>query len=380
LGGVLTWRSRTTRADAIVVGIDPGSVAVRVVIGAIEPDADDPDRAIRLLGIGEAPSQGIRRGAVADPARLGTAVRAAISQAERAAGHRVLGAYFAAPLPFLTAQKRRGRVLLDSPSAMSALNFRETDAAAIWKDVAEQAGVRLVGVIPSVVAASAAVTLPDEHAGGVALLECGAEHTSVAFFRGGTLQRLGAVPVGGDHITRDLAKLLGLDPVDAERLKFEIGHGRRAAEDMEVMARGTDGLRKSVPVALVVGIVAARIDQMLGHVNEMMRPVLPAAGTCSAVLCGGGAGLAGIAHAARAGLGMPVRVAGAWGFAGPRKAQSPGYAAALGLIRWRVTVQLPRAARVYTVANSRAGVLNSENSAVRTGQTRWQAWLREFLP
>ena len=378
---MLTWRSRTTRADAIVVGIDPGSVAVRVVIGAIESDtADDPNRPVRLLGIGEAPSQGIRRGTVVDPARLGTAVRAAISQAERAAGHRVLGAYFAAPLPFLIAQKRRGRVLIDNPAAMSALNFRDTEAAATWNDVAEQAGVRLVGVIPSVLAASAAVTLPDEHAGGVVLLECGAEHTSVALFRNGAIQRLGAVPVGGDHITRDLAKLLGLDPVDAERLKFEIGHGPRAAEGMDIVARGNDGIRKSVPAAVVVGIVAARMDQMLGHVSEMVRPVLPTAGACSAVLCGGGAGLAGIAHAARAGLGMPVRVGGAWGFAGPRKTQSPSYAAALGLIRWRVTVQPPRAARVYTVANSRADVLNSEYSAVRMGQTRWQAWLREFLP
>lgn len=378
---MLTWRSRTQRGDAIVVGIDPGSVAVRVVIGAVEVSAaDDPDRSIRLLGVGEAPAQGIRRGTVVDPARLGTAVRAAISQAERAAGHRVLAGYFAAPLPFLIPEKRRGRVLIDSPSGLGALNFRDTEAAAVWKDVAEQAGIRLVGVIPSVLAASTAVTLPDEHAGGVALLECGAEHTSVALFRNGTIQRVGAVPVGGDHITRDLAKLLGLDPVDAERLKFEIGHGRRAADGLDVIARGNDGTRKSVPVALVVGIVSARVDQLLGHVHEMARPVMPATGAYSAVLCGGGASLAGMAHAARAAFGMPVRVAGAWGFAGPRKVQSPGYAAALGLIRWRVTVQPARATRVNTVANNRTGMLNWENSAVRTGQTRWQAWLREFLP
>jgi cell division protein FtsA len=194
------------------------------------------------------------------------------------------------------------------------------------------------------------------------------------------MQRLGTVPVGGDHITRDLAKLLQLDPMDAERLKFEIGNGRRVAEGLDVVARGSDGTRRAVPIALIVGIVTARVDQVLGHAYEMVRPVLPATGTCSAVLCGGGAGLAGMAHAARATLGMPVRVAGAWGFTGPRKVQSPGYAAALGLIRWRVTVQPARTTRVNALANNGATLLNSEASPVRTGQTRWQAWLREFLP
>src|SRR5262249_20377534 len=157
----------------------------------------------------------------------------------------------------------------------------------------------------------------------------------------------------GDHITRDLAKLLQLDPVDAERLKFEIGQGRRAAEEIDVLARGSDGARKAVPIALVVGIVTARVDQLLDHANEMVRPMLPATGACTGVLCGGGAGLAGMAHAARASLGMPVRVAGAWGFAGPRKVQSPGYAAVLGLIRWRVTVQSAHTERVNAMANSR---------------------------
>lgn len=380
---MLPWRARVQRGEMIVVGVDPGSVAVRVVIAAVDADADDPEQAIRLLGVGEAPSQGIRRGKVVDSARLGAAVRAAVARAEGAAGHRVLRAYFAVPLPCLQPAKRGASVLLDSPAALNALNFRDTEAATVWEEVAERAGLSLAGVIPSVLAASTAVTLPEEHAGGVTLVECGAEHTSVALFRHGAVQRLGALPVGGDHLTRDLAAVLGLDPADAERLKYEIGHRRRVREDLEIPARGGDGTRRMVPVSLVVAVIAARMDQMLVHVQAVARPSQPAHGASAAILCGGGAGLAGIAHAARASLAMPVRVAGAWGFSGPRAAQSPSYAAALGLVRWRATVQSRGAALVggsSSGGNAPAMLAESGNPPVRMGQTRWQAWLREFLP
>lgn len=369
--------------EAIVVGVDPGSVAVRAVIACVEAEEDAPEPPIRLIGVGEAPSQGIRRGRVADAARLGAAVRAAVAQAERAAGHRVLRAYFAVPLPCLQPATRGASVRLDGPALQAALPFRGTEAAVVWEEVAERAGLSLAGMIPSVLAASTAVTLPEEYASGVALVECGAEHTSVALFRDGLVQRLSALPVGGDHVTRDLAVVLGLDPADAERLKYEIGHRRRWREDAEVPARGKDGTRRMVPVSLVVAVIAARTDQMLAHVREIARPESPARAASAAILCGGGAGLAGIAHAARHSLAMPVRVAGAWGFAGPRVAQSPSYAAALGLVRWRATVQ----ARDAMPVGQRAGgdparelSEESAHSAMRTEQTGWQAWLREFLP
>src|SRR6185437_13539698 len=96
-------------------------------------------------------------------------------------------------------------------------------------------------------------------------------------FSGGTVQLLGTVPVGGDHITRDLASVLGIDPLEAERLKFEIGNARTGMPGVEVLVRGQDGKRTAVSVALVAAIVSARVDQMLGHVGEMVKPVASAA-------------------------------------------------------------------------------------------------------
>lgn len=382
------WRPQTQRAHGTVVGIDAGNVDVRVVIAG---EADEGERAVPILGYGVTPAQGLTRGAVSDARRLGGAIRIAVEQAEKAAGHRVLGGYFSVPLAqFAVPTSRRECIVLESPIAVREMTLHATDRTPAWREVARHAGVEVVGIVPSVLAATAAVALPEEHDGVVVVVECGAEHTSVAVFSGGAVVCLGSIPIGGDHITRDLATVLRIDPMEAERLKFEVGNTRRGTPEIEVLVRGADGARTAVAVSLVVAIITARVDQLLAHVGEVVRPATTftrGGAIGHVVLCGGGAVLSGLAPMTRAALGMPVRVAGAWGFAGPAAMQSPGVAAVLGLLRWRATVE-PRLQSRPTVgqfAGSGVGVTagNDANSSVqpmRIGQTRWQAWLREFLP
>lgn len=395
---VSLWRSVTQRSRGTVVGIDAGNVDARAAIATLDSDTmpQDPEMAVPVLGMGFATAQGLRRGMVTDATRLGAALRAAVSQAEKTAGHRVLGAYFSVPLAqFQTEaqQQRRGTFVLSSSLAVREVTLNALDHVSIWESVAAAAGLAVVGIVPSVLAASAAVVLPEEYAQGVVVVECGAEHTSVAVFANDTIACIGTIPIGGDHITRDLAQILGINPVEAERLKFEIGNARGSAPGVEVLVRGQDGTRSAVSVALVAAIIAARVEQILGRVNEVIRPVAlsgligdRSAAVSEVVLCGGGAALSGLAQMTRTALGMPVRVAGAWGFVGPSKVQSPAYASVLGLLRWRASVQ-PRleAPRIHQrgVNVGRFGGENRPNSVgqpMRIGQTRWQQWLREFLP
>lgn len=400
---LLLWRGTTHHARGAIVGIDAGNVDVRVVIARMPPEGSPaaPDDAVPVLGAGVVPAQGLSRGIVTDSRRLGDAIKTAVAQAERAAGHRVIGAYFSVPLSHLhttTRGERLGRIFLTSPIAVREVSLHAAERAAIWGEVARHAGLDVVGVVPSALAASAAVVLPEEHEQGAIVVECGAEHTSVAVFAGGAVQLLGTIPVGGDHITRDLASILGIDPLEAERLKHEIGNARTGMPGVEILVRGQDGQRTAVSVALIAAIVSARVDQMLGHVGEMVKPVTSAAnggrgrdartgGIGQVVLCGGGAALSGLASTARAALGMPVRVAGAWGFAGPAAVQSPAYASVLGLLRWRAMVQDRIVQQgASTELRNRGMQFPSTNlpeladQPTRIGQTRWQAWLREFLP
>ncbi|MDQ6832742.1 MAG: rod shape-determining protein [Chloroflexota bacterium] len=378
------------RTHGTVVGIDAGNVDVRVVIGGAA--TDDGDARVPVLGLGVTPAQGLTRGAISDARRLGDAIRAAVTEAEKAAGHRVLGGYFSVPLAqFTSPALRRECIVLQSPIAVREMTLHATDRTPTWREVARHADLDVVSIVPSVLAATAAVALPEEHDGVVVVVECGAEHTSVAVFSGGAVVCLGSVPIGGDHITRDLATVLRIDPVEAERLKFEVGNTRAGASAIEVLVRGTDGARTAVAVSLIAAIITARIDQLLAHVGEIVRPATTfsrgGGGIGHVVLCGGGAVLSGLAPMVRAALGMPVRVAGAWGFAGPITTQSPGFAAVLGLLRWRATVEPAPQLRPIGAQSARSGTavatVNRGNFPVqpmRIGQTRWQAWLREFLP
>lgn len=384
------WRAQMQRTHGTVVGIDAGNVDVRVVIGGVA--TDDTDARVPVLGLGVIPAQGLTRGAIADARRLGNAIRAAVTEAEKAAGHRVLGGYFSVPLAqFASPASRRECIVLQSPVAVREMTLHATDRTPTWHEVARHAGLEVVSIVPSVLAATAAVALPEEHDGVVVVIECGAEHTSVAVFSGGAVVCLGSVPIGGDHITRDLATVLRIDPIEAERLKFEVGNTRSGRSAIEVLVRGTDGARTAVAVSLVAAIITARMDQLLAHVGEIVRPATTfsrGGGRIGhVVLCGGGAVLSGLAPMVRAALGMPVRVAGAWGFAGPDMTQSPGFAAVLGLLRWRATVEPAAELRPIGARSARSGAavpaVNGENFPVqpmRIGQTRWQAWLREFLP
>ncbi|GEM_PF-3971938 len=385
------WRPQMQRARETVVGIDAGNVDVRVVIAGAAT-ADEGDAPVRVLGLGVTPAQGLTRGTVSDARRLGSAIRIAVEQAEKAAGHRVLGGYFSVPLAqFAAPASRRECIVLQSPMAVREITLHATDRTPAWREVARHAGLEVVGIVPSVLSAMAAVALPEEHDGVVVIVECGAEHTSVAIFSGGAVVCLGSVPIGGDHITRDLATILRIDPMEAERLKFEVGHARLGTPEIEVLVRGADGARTAVSVALVAAIITARVDQLLAHVGEIVRPATTftrgGGAIGQVVLCGGGAVLSGLAPMARAALGMSVRVAGAWGVAGPAALQSPGFAAVLGLLRWRATVeprlQSPPASVRSGGSSVGVAAVNRENFPVqpmRIGQTRWQAWLREFLP
>ncbi len=382
------------RAMPVVVGVDVGSVGVRVVVTTLEegprpysyaaaPKAAAMPRTLRVLGVGEAPTRGMRRGSLLDPQAVGESLREAVREAEAVAGHRVLRASLAVPLTLFETAGGGVRVTLPTLASVRATTHPHSPYAAAWDEAAAVAGIAWADVLPSAVAAVASTVLHEEQAAGVALVECGAEQTSVAIVADAGVQRVVCLPVGGDHITRDLATLLGVRPAEAERLKLLVGNIRNPAHT-ELVTRGADGSRKTVAVALVVAIIAARVEQIMGRVAEVIRPAqgreiraARGANVQSVVLCGGGSALSGMAHVARGSLGLPVRVAGPWGIVGTPEAQVPGYAAALGTVRWWEAAQ---AARIAGLRPAPGREERARQGADAAAQGRLQSWLREFLP
>src|SRR5262249_59651517 len=86
-----------------------------------------------------------------------------------------------------------------------------------------RAGLHVQDVLGSPLAAAEAVLAPEERELGVALVEVGAGTTSTVVWHGGAIRHTAVLPVGGGHVTNDLAAALRTPFADAERLKQRCG-------------------------------------------------------------------------------------------------------------------------------------------------------------
>jgi cell division protein FtsA len=342
--------------------------------------AERDDDGIRVLGIGEAPSEGVRAGEVVDVRAAAEAVRAAIEEAEAQSGLAVQGVCAAlsgagitgtpgkaaepvtregqiiTPAEVRRALERAGSIALPrgalklhilpkafavdgagpvrSPVGLSGAILEAKVIVVSGSAFAAEnlsRAVRAAGrQIASVVAAPAAIglgSLSDEERelGGIAI-DFGAGLTAYAAWRHGGLHACGAIPVGGDLLTRDIALGLRVSREDADEIKLDMS-GRDAADAAEPPE--CDGVD-------LEEIVDARLEEMLLLVERRLgvRDLANAFGA-GVALAGAGARIAGIEEKARRILGIPARVARPEleGITGVNLS-APENALGAGLLRW----------------------------------------------
>ena len=78
-------------------------------------------------------------------------------------------------------------------------------------------------MLGSPLAAAEAVLTPEERELGVALVEIGAGTTRLVVYHGGAIRHTAVLPVGGGHVTSDLAAALRTPFAEAEQLKQRYG-------------------------------------------------------------------------------------------------------------------------------------------------------------
>ncbi len=157
---------------------------------------------------------------------------------------------------------------------------------------------------------------PDEMDLGVLLIDIGGGETSFSVFRGGANIFSDAVPIGGNHVTSDIAKGLSTSLADAERLKNLHGSAIAAPQDnlsmLDLHLLGEDeesGEGNTIPRAMLIGIIRPRVEEIF----EMIRERLDSADmngqiSRNAVLTGGGSQLMGVRELASRILGKQVRI------------------------------------------------------------------------
>ena len=345
---------------------------------------------VDVLGIGQQPSRGLKAGVVIELDAAEQSVRAAVAEAERAAGcelrqvllavacGRLKSTTFAADTKvegravgevdlarLLSAGRsyveRDGRALLHmntiayrldgaqgiaDPRGLAA-DTLSVDLHAVTADdaplrnlvhVAERAYLSVTGLVPAPYASGLAVTTPHERRAGVLVLDFGAGTTSLALFVDGHLLASEVIPVGGHHISFDLARGLTTSLSEAERIKALCGTvppGPDAdATPVSFVPAGEPAARLSeVASSKVREIICGRVRGLLGQVAERLeRAGIPEGATERVVVTGGAGQLPHLSAFAGAFFGKPVRVGqpeAAYGW--PAGAASPAFSTVLGV-------------------------------------------------
>jgi len=189
-------------------------------------------------------------------------------------------------------------------------------------------------------ASGLATLTPDETALGATLIDVGGGCTSVAVFLEDSLVYADTVPLGGAHITADIAKMLSAPLAAAERIKSlygsALGLNDGSGDLIEVPLMGEEGERGSDRVrrSVVTRIIQARLEEIFNEVQSRLKKSgFDVAAGRRAVLTGGGAQLAGMREVAAQILNKQVRIGRPQTFPGlPAATAGPAYATALGLL------------------------------------------------
>ena len=406
----------------LVTGLDIGSTKTCAVIAEVGVDDATRPSAVKILGVGQARTGGMRRDVVTDIEGTMNSVRAAVKEAELMAGVTVDRVWVGTAGEHVHATTSTGVVAVGSDREIREGDVRRVhevaravaipadrellhvipqqytvDAQRGIRDAVGMAGTRLEaevyivtssvtvnqnlakavtragykidGLVYAPLATALAVLSEDEKDVGVALVDIGGANTDVAVFRNGELRHLTSIPWGGSVVTNDLAKGLSITFAEAERAKERYGAAFAQLVDpretVELPGPGP-GSKREVTRELIAHIIEQRVDEILGlvlreieHAGELARL------GAGVVLTGGGAALTGVSDVAQHVFGMPVRIGTPGeGLAGlADSVRRPQFATAAGLV-------------LYAVQQGGAGA----GAGFGEGAVgRIVAWLKEFF-
>jgi len=226
----------------------------------------------------------------------------------------------------------------------------------------ERCHLEVAAVVAAPYAAGIGSLSADELSAGALALDLGGGVTGVARFAESRLQEIHTVPLGGRHVTQDLAFGLSTGWPQAERLKTLYGSVLARAGDahqrLEVPGLGDpeDPPLQIVSRARLTEIIRPRVEEIFQLVRvRLAETELPLVGR-RLVLTGGGSTLEGMVELAEETFGMPARLGRALPFSGRFEiAGLPGGTTAAGLLRLAnqddggLTLWSPRPNRVLTV-------------------------------
>src|SRR5918997_261859 len=417
-------------AEHLVAGLDVGSAKTTAIIAEVVGDLPKHPE-LRVLGVGQARTTGMRRGVVSDIEETTRSIRRALQDAERMAGTQVSDVYAGIAGEHVQATTSKGIVAIsggeidrddieraeDVARALEIPRDREllhaipqeytvdrnlgvrdpvgmigtrletemylvtigsSPAVNLRKSV-ERAGYRVKHLVLEPLANGLAVLTEDEKELGVGLVELGAATTEVAIFHEGKIRHIGTIGFGGSHVTSDIVHGLGVTQADAERLKERYGCAYEPLVDPSDVIRLPSTVAqgdRQIPRELLAHIIHQRMDEIFDLVQAQVQTA-GYAGQLSAgmVVTGGAAAMQGVAELASDVFGTGVRVGKpAENLGGlTESVEAPRFATVVGLAQY--------AAYQVAARGEAASVRRRPLAGAGVGQLtqRIKFWLEDFF-
>ncbi|HXF64358.1 MAG TPA: cell division protein FtsA [Caldilineaceae bacterium] len=415
--------------EEFISAIDIGTTKICALTAGVTHDSLG-NLALRILGEGQAPSRGIRRGVVVNVSEAIACISEAVERCEQDAGQTIVSAYVGIAGSHISTLNSRGVSPVDArhgvtshdmqralegaravalpqnqevihtiarhwtvdgqsnvqhPLGMSAYRL-EVDAHIVtgsstaisnMAQCVRAHDIEIDELVLEPLAANEAVLRPEERRMGVAVVDMGGGTTDIAIFLDDGLCHTVILDMGGNHFTNDIAVGLRAPFETAEELKLRYGSvmPESVPDDDKVWASVFgEKAERSFSRRFICEILEERAAEMFEIIGDKLDESgyfdkLPA----GVVLTGGSSQLPGLTELGRSILGMPVRV-GAPSNRLPltglsRNLQNPAYATSIGLLLWGLHEDARKIRRQYP---SEPGQNGWVGQAMR--------WLKNLLP
>src|SRR6266403_2242331 len=385
----------------IVVGLDIGTTKICCIVGEVTPDGID------VIGIGTHPSRGLRKGVVINIEATVASIHKAVEEAELMAGAEISAVFAGIAGGHIRGFNSQGVVavkdkevkqgdldrVLDAARAINIPQDREilhvlpqeyiideqdgireplgmsgvrleakvhivTAAVSSAQNIVKccgRTGLSVADIVLEPLASAEAVLAEEEKELGVALVDIGGGTTDLAIFSGGAIQHTSVIPLGGNHLTNDIAVGLRTPMQEAEKITVKFGSAQRASLDKDA--------------TIEVPSVGGRAPRVLNRriLCEIIEPRVEELLASGLVLTGGTTNLHGMPELAEEVLGLPVRRGLPRGIGGLTDVvRSPQHATAVGLLLYGV--RQGRENRAYLGAGDGASI-----------RERFLSWVKELF-
>lgn len=415
--------------DGHVCGLDVGTTKVCAVVGK-----EDLSGEMAIVGVGLVPSDGMQRGVVVDRELAEGSIRRCIEAAEEASKVRLARAWVGLTGGHISSTNVRGRAYVAGPQVSQTDIDHAVESArqsvALTSDrriiqhtlrdfvldgekgirrplgmVGRQldvelhvvtgrasvvdnllacvtgAGVQVAAGVLEPPATARAVLTDAELSLGCVLIDVGGGTTDLAVFNNGSICHTSAVPVGGNQVTMDVARLLRISPEQAEQVKRQHGHALADqvpdSEEIVITVVGSEQ-RERASRKLLAEIIQARMEEIFEAVGQQLTTEgLWSLAPAGLVVSGGGAELPGTAALATSVLsGLPARIGSPLPLRGRFDlVDQPMYATAVGLALMALEAGDWCTRRVSPAREGGADTLNALRGLWGRALAAWHRWL-----